>query len=149
MKGIKPYQSSSAVEQFRDEVDDLFRNFFKAPSVWENELKTWTPRVDIAETEQHYAITADIPGVDPKDIDVTVHDGVLTIRGEKRETKENKAQNYHRTERFVGQFYRAIPLPVSVDEQAVSATSDKGVLTVTIPKKPNAQAKKVTVKPVG
>jgi HSP20 family protein len=148
MRTVRPYQAGNVIEQFRDEFADLYRNCFKAPAMWENEVKAWTPQVDITESDKAYTVTADIPGVDPKDIEITVHDGVLTVRGEKREEKEDKEKNIHRTERFVGQFYRSVALPTSVDEQAVSATSTKGVLTVTIPKKPNPQAKKITVKPL-
>ncbi len=75
-----------------------------------------------------------------------VRDGILTIRGEKKEEHEEKQKNYHRVERFFGQFFRSIPLPVGADESNVTATSGKGVLTVTIPKKPEAQPKKIAVK---
>ena len=141
--------SYNLVDQVRSEMDDLFSRFFgtadgdggRKPAQRFSAL-----RVDLSETEKAFMIKADIPGVDPKDIDITVRDGVLTLRGEKKAENEEKGKNFHRIERFYGQFFRSVPLPTGVDEENVSAASAKGVLTVTIPKKPEAQPKKVAIK---
>jgi HSP20 family protein len=129
-------------------MDDMFQRFFGLPveAKSNGETTLWAPRVDISETDKAFLVKADLPGVDPKDVEINVRDGVLTVRGEKKDLKEEKHKNYHRIERFVGQFFRAIPLPVGVDEDNVQATTAKGVLTVTIPKKPEAQPKKIAVK---
>lgn len=149
MKTLMPWRAGdNLMEQMRTEMDDVFQRFFGLPveAKANGESNIWAPRVDISETDKAFIVKADLPGVDPKDVEINVRDGVLTVRGEKKEQKEEKHKNYHRVERFVGQFYRSIPLPVGVDEDNVQATTTKGVLSVTIPKKPEAQPKKIAVK---
>lgn len=149
MRSLIPWRSNERVlDQVRNEVDDLFSHFFGGPGEWPGggESTLWAPRVDISETDKAFVVKADLPGVEPKDVEVLVRDGILTLKGEKREQREEKQKNYHRTERFVGQFFRSIPLPVGVDEENVNATTAKGVLTVSIPKMPEAQPKKIAVK---
>jgi HSP20 family protein len=108
-------------------------------------FQTWAPRIDVEESPKEIVVKADLPGVDPKAVDIAVENGVLTIRGEKKEEKEQKEKNYHRVERFAGSFYRAIALPPGADAEKVSASSANGVVTVTIPKKPESQPKKIAV----
>lgn len=149
MTSLIPWRSGdSLLDQMRSEMDDVFGRFFGLPAEPKRngESNMWAPRVDISETDKSYLVKADLPGVDPKDVEINVRDGVLTVRGEKKEQKEEKHKNYHRVERFAGQFFRSIPLPTGVDADNVQATTTKGVLTVTIPKKPEAQAKKIAVK---
>ncbi len=132
------------LENFRREMDDLMARFFGEETATEG-LMTWTPRVDVEETEKEIVIKADIPGVDPKNIEIAIENNVLTVRGERKEEREEKKKNYHRVERFMGSFYRAIPLPPGVDAEKVTATSSNGVITITVPKKPEAQPKRITV----
>jgi HSP20 family protein len=149
MKTLIPWRAGdNFLEQMRTEMDDMFQRFFGLPveSRSNGESNVWAPRVDVSETDKAYLVKADLPGVDPKDVEINVRDGILTVRGEKKEQKEEKHKNFHRVERFVGQFFRSIPLPTGVDEESVQATTTKGVLTVTIPKKPEAQPKKIAVK---
>jgi HSP20 family protein len=101
--------------------------------------------VDVEESDREILVKADLPGVDPKHVEISVENGVLTVRGERKEEKEERKKNYHRIERFAGSFYRAVPLPPGADAEKVSATSTNGVVTVTIPKKPEAQPRKITV----
>ncbi|HYD29499.1 MAG TPA: Hsp20/alpha crystallin family protein [Azospirillaceae bacterium] len=93
-----------------------------------------SPRVDIAETEDSLTITADLPGLDENDIDVTIANGALTLRGQKKAEREERKQNYHLMERSYGTFNRSFRLPDTVDPEKVDARFDKGVLTVTLPK---------------
>jgi HSP20 family protein len=135
------------MEPFRREMDDLLQRFFGSNTTELAEMTpAWAPRVDVEETDKDIVIKADLPGVEPKDIDITVVDGSLVLKGEKKEEKEEKKKNYHRIERFVGQFYREIPLPPGADADKITASTSKGVISVTIPKKPEAQPKKVTVR---
>jgi len=151
MKSLIPARTNGVplLDQMRDEMDQMFQRVLGWPveTAKETQLTTWAPLIDVSETEKALVVKADLPGVDPKDVDVTVRDGMLTIRGEKKEEHEEKQKNFHRVERFVGQFFRSIPLPAGADETNVAATTGKGVLTVTIPKKPEAQPKKIAVKP--
>ena len=109
------------------------------------ETKAWTPAVDISEDENRYLIRADLPGVDPKDIDVNLEADELTLRGERKEEKEEKGKNWQRTERFHGEFYRRFRLPESADPEHIEAHSDKGVLEIVIPKQPKTQPRKIAV----
>jgi HSP20 family protein len=103
--------------------------------------------MDVEETEKEFLVKADLPGVDPKDVDIRVVDNVLTVRGGKEEKKEERKKSYHRMERFSGQFYRAVTLPAGTDPEKVNATSANGVITITIPKRPEAQPKKIVIQP--
>jgi len=149
MKSLIPARTNGVVllDPMCNEMDEMFQRFFGWPveAQQETQAMTWAPRVDISETDKGLVVKADLPGVDPKDVEVTVRDGILTIRGEKKEEHEEKQKNFHRVERFCGQFFRSIPLPTGADESNVVATSGRGVLTVTILKKPEAQPKKIAV----
>ena len=111
---------------------------------------TWPtmPAVDVVESEKAYEITADLPGMDEKNIEVKVTDGCLTIKGEKQEEKEQKKKDYYLQERHFGSFERSFNVPETVNLDKIEATFKKGVLTVTLPKKAEAQkpAKKIEVK---
>lgn len=146
MATLLPWRrTNSLMEPLRNEMEDLFSRFFGTTN-GSALATTWAPNVDVEETEKELVVKADLPGVDAKDVDISVTDGMLILKGEKKEAKEEKTKNFHRVERFVGQFYRAVPLPSGTDPSKIDATIAKGVITVTIPKKPEAQIKKVPVK---
>ncbi len=105
-----------------------------------------TPRVDIAETDSAIEVTADLPGLDEKDVQVTLDEHLLQIHGEKKTEHEEKKKNFHLMERSYGTFERAIPLPTGIDPKKVKATFKKGVLQVTLPKLPEAQARRKEIK---
>jgi len=134
----------------RQEMNSLFDNFFRGfePEPFETRLGAFSPRVDIAETDKEIKVTAELPGMDDKDIDVALTRDMLTIRGEKKEEKEEKGKNYYRMERSYGSFSRSIPLPSEIDTNKVKADFKKGILTVTLPKTPQAikETKKIQVK---
>lgn len=94
----------------------------------------WTPHVDIKEEKERFKVLADIPGVDPKDIDVTLDHSLLTIRGERSSERETDENNFKRRERTMGTFIRQFTLPESADSQAITAKVNKGVLEISIPK---------------
>jgi len=107
----------------------------------------WAPSVDIEEAEDKYVIKADLPGVDKKDIDVKLENGVLSIRGEKQTEKETgKGTKRHRTERFHGTFARSFTLPDAVKAEKVDASYKDGVLSLTIPKAEEAKPKSIDIK---
>ena len=99
------------------------------------------PRIDVSETDSEIKLEAELPGVDEKDVEVVFEDGRLTVRGEKKEEKEEKKQDYYLLERSYGSFARSIALPFEADPDKVKASFAKGVLTVTVPKPPEAKAK--------
>ena len=106
------------------------------------------PAIDMSEDEKAYKISAELPGIDAKDIDVLVSGDMLVLKGEKRREKEEKEKNYHYSERAYGSFQRAFELPASVDRDKIAADFSKGVLTITLPKRAEAQrpTKKIEVK---
>jgi HSP20 family protein len=99
------------------------------------------PRVDVSETDTELKIEAELPGIDEKDVEVVLSDGRLTIKGEKKQEKEEKKKDYHLVERSYGSFARSIALPFEADPDQVKASFAKGVLTVTVPKPPEVKAK--------
>ena len=106
----------------------------------------WAPAVDIKEDDKAFTLLADIPGVDPDDIEVTMDKGVLTIRGERQSEKKTEEENYKRVERQYGVFYRRFTLPDSADADGIDAHSEHGVLKITIPKQEVAQSRRISVK---
>jgi HSP20 family protein len=125
------------------------RTLFDAEPFWRGATGWGTlPAVDIAEKDQEYEITAELPGMDEKSIDVKFADGVLTIKGEKKEEKEEKKKDFYLSERRYGSFQRSFQVPESVNADKIDAKFANGVLTVTLPKSPEAQKneKKIAIK---
>ncbi len=108
-------------------------------------MSQWRPAVDIKEDENQYTILADIPGVDPKDIDVTMEDGVLSIKGVRDDEQVEDSKGFRRVERSSGSFYRRFSLPDTADANKIEAISKNGVLKLILPKHEKVQAKKITV----
>jgi HSP20 family protein len=132
---------------FRGEMDRLFdrfgfpslRRMFDIEPSWRSSFSFSMPAIDMSEDEKAYKISAELPGMDTKDIDVSVSGDMLVLKGEKRQEKEEKDKNYHFSERAYGSFQRAFDLPASVDRNKVTADFSKGVLTITLPKTAEAQ----------
>lgn len=106
----------------------------------------WTPAVDIYEDNEGITVKAELAGIDPKDVDVKIENGVLTLKGERKLEKEDKKDNYTRVERYYGAFSRAFTIPPQVDATKVMAETKNGVLKVFLPKTPEAKPKQITVK---
>jgi HSP20 family protein len=119
----------------QEEMNRLFRGgWLRGAGGEPAEAGAWVPAVDIYETEGSLVVEAELPGVDSKDIDVSIDEGVLTLKGERRLEKEVKEENYHRVERAYGMFQRSVRLPSDVDADAIKANFDSGVLKVSVPK---------------
>jgi HSP20 family protein len=136
------------------EMNRLFDSFFGGVNLspWapleRGVAEAFTPRVNVSETDKEIKISAELPGLDENDLDVSLTRDALTIKGEKKEEKEEKGTSYYRVERAYGSFTRSIPLPVDVNTDKVEATFKKGVLYITLPKTVNAieKTKKIQVK---
>jgi HSP20 family protein len=144
---------------FHDEIDRMFDRFsqgFGLPSLrrafdmpaFDTSLTLAAPAIDVSEDDKAYRITAELPGMSDKDIDVTVTEDTITIKGEKREEKELKDKDYYFTERRYGSFQRSFVLPSGVDRDKIAASLDKGILSLTLPKTADAvkQQKKIDIK---
>jgi HSP20 family protein len=154
--GMEPFRA------FRTEMDQLFDRFFSGFALpmmrrplwrepawdFETTLEMGAPKVDVIEGEKAYKLSAELPGLIEKDIEVTLADGMLTLKGEKNQEKEEKTKQYWLNERSYGSFQRTFALPEGVDPDKVDATFTKGILTIMLPKKAEVvkEAKKVEVK---
>lgn len=128
--------------------DDFFGGFGLAPSeFWDTGWSAFSPQVDIVDNEKEVKISVELPGLDEKDIEVSLSRDTLTISGEKRQEKEDKGKNYYRMERSYGSFKRAIPIPCEVKAETIEATFKNGVLSIVLPKASEGQCRqKITVK---
>ena len=140
---------------FHSEIDRLFDDFMGDFGSWRTRLPRpfdteQMPSVDVSETDKEVEVKADLPGMDEKDVEVSLANGVLTIKGERKAEKEDKDEkkNFHRVERSYGLYRRSIALPCEIDEDKVKANFTKGVLTVTMPKTAEAKSKvrKIAIK---
>ena len=143
MRSLMPWSGMTGLKQDMDRVLD---RFFE--SRWEElpALGDWMPKVDVSETKDSVVVKADTPGMDVKDIQVSLQENVLTITGEKKQEKEEKDERYHRVERSYGSFTRSMRLPAGVEAGKVNAAFKNGVLTVTLPKTAAAKATPIPVK---
>lgn len=130
------------------EMNDLFDNFSlgrwfdREDSLFQG---AWTPAIDVHDSKDNIVVRADLPGMKKDNIEVSIQDGVLVIRGEKKEETERKEKNAVRTERFYGSFHRAVSLPTAVDDAKVKASYKNGVLELTLPKKEEAKPKQIKI----
>ncbi len=142
-KGLTRWEKLPVFSSFQDEMNRVLDNFFNREASYGAE---WRPIVDVVETEGDITVKAEIPGIDPKDINISITGDTLTLKGEKKEEKENTDKCYHRVESSYGSFKRIISLPVSVDVDKVTAVGKNGLLEITLPKKEESKTKKINVK---
>jgi HSP20 family protein len=131
------------LEQIQDEMNRLLNR--RGPGDEQNSVSDWVPAVDIKETDDCFMIHADIPGVNPDDIEVHTENGMLTIKGERSSEKKASKQGYKRIERAYGSFFRRFNLPDTADAEHIKASCKNGVLEVTIPKQSQVQPKRISI----
>lgn len=144
---ISPYRTRpwGLMNQLQNELNTIFDGL-PAQEGETGEVSDWMPAVDIREEKDRFVLHADVPGVDPKDIEITMENGTLTVRGERTSEHKDERNGYRRVERVAGQFFRRFVLPDSADADAISAQSRNGVLEVVIPKQEKVQPKRIEVK---
>ena len=145
MLGLIPYRGNTLPDLFK-EMEEMTKGLW--PEVMGRDLTTgweteWAPRLDVVETEKSVEVKTELPGMTAKEVDITLDRGLLVIKGEKKEEKEEKDRYYHRVERRHGTFCRSVRLPGGVKEEKIEATFKDGVLTVVLPKV-EAETKAVT-----
>ncbi len=127
---------------------DLFDRFFDdwdLPSLF-SEKNEWSPAFDIAENDKEYVVSAELPGIDIKDVEISLSDGILSVKGEKKHEKEDKSEGYHRVERRYGSFHRSFRIPGKVESDKVDASYKDGILKVLLPKAEGTETKKIEIK---
>ena len=143
---IVPWRPFGELGGLRREMDDLWNRFLgetSRPSIFSRQ---WAPTVDVSETKDNVILKAEVPGLEAKDVDVSISGDVLTIKGEKKKEEEQKNEHYHYRERYSGSFQRSFRLPVSVKSEKAEATFKDGVLVVTLPKAEEAKPKRIELK---
>lgn len=143
MNSISRWEPFRGISTLQEQVNRLFENSF--PGRQEGSLASWAPAVDVHETENELVVTADIPGMNEKDLDVRVENNMLTISGERTTESNVKEDNYLRVERSYGSFSRSFSLPNTINPEAVAAEYKNGVLTVKLPKRAEAKPRQVKV----
>jgi HSP20 family protein len=148
------WDPSRELSSLQAEMNRLFHTFFDSPTGTGTgtgnggnvgSLRRWHPAMDLVETEDHFVLKADLPGVVESDVKVELEDNVLTIAGERRHEEEAKSGGYYRLERATGVFSRSLTLPEGIDPEAVQASFDKGVLEVRIPKPEERKPRRVAI----
>ena len=143
MRSLMPWMGMPNVRQEMDRLLDRFADFKteEFPATGE-----WVPSMDVSETKDAVMVKAEVPGMDPKDIQISLQEQLLTIKGEKHMEKEEKEERYFRMERTYGAFTRSVRLPMAVDGSKVSATFKNGLLMITLPKTPAAKGTTIPIK---
>ena len=144
MQALTPWTGLTSLQK---EMNRLFDRFFEP--AWDEFpvlAGEWTPRLDVSDTKEALIVKAEVPGIEPKEIHVSLQDQVLTIKGEKKQEKEEKDEHYYRMERSYGSFQRSLRLPVPVAGEKVTAKFKDGVLTITLPKTPAAKGTTIPIK---
>ena len=144
MRILTRWQPSRGVTTLQDQINRLFNDTFQRAE-GEASLSAWAPAVDIYETEHELVVKADLPEVDPKDLDIRVENNILTIRGERKFEQKVNEDNYLRVERLYGSFARSFTLASTVNAEAIKADHQNGVLTLSIPKREEAKPKQIKV----
>jgi HSP20 family protein len=144
MRILTRWEPFRGVSTLQDQINRLFNDSFPKTDE-EASLTTWAPAVDIYETEHELVVKADLPEVDPKDLDIRVENNILTIRGERKFEKKVNEENYLRVERAYGSFTRSFTLANTVNTEAIKADYQNGVLALVIPKREEAKPKQIKV----
>lgn len=146
MNMLRHYEPWSLLDQFRRDIEQMLAH--TGTQTYEDSTiatSAWVPAVDIKEEVNQFIIEADIPGVDPKDIEISMEGGVLSFKGERRLENREEGKDYRRVERTHGVFYRRFSLPDTADAERIAASGKNGVLQIRIPKKEVAKPRKITV----
>jgi HSP20 family protein len=141
------WEPARELNSLQSEMNRLFNTFFDTPSgsVANSGARRWLPPMDLVETDDHFVLRADLPGLSEGDVNVELEDNVLTVSGERKAEHESRKEGYYRIERASGGFQRSLTLPEGVNGDAIEASFDKGVLEVRIPKPEERKPRKVAI----
>ena len=141
------WEPARELHTIQQEMNRLFNTFFDAPAsgTGTSGARRWVPPMDLVETDDHFVLRADLPGLDEGDVKIEVHENVLTISGERKYEHEAKKDGYYRLERGSGQFSRSLTLPDGVELDAINASFEKGVLEVRVPKPEQRKPRRVQI----
>jgi HSP20 family protein len=144
---IVPWKPFDELTTLRKEMDTLWGRFFPETPFHERYvMHEWLPTLDMKETKDKLVVKAELPGLEAKDVELSLADDILTIRGEKKAEKEEKDEHHYVVERYAGAFERRIKLPTPVKTDMIDATFEKGILTITLPKSEEAKTKEIKIR---
>jgi HSP20 family protein len=143
MRALTPW---SGLSTMKTEMDRMLDRFWEGDFPALPAMGDWAPALDVSETKDAVMIKAEVPGMDAADINLSLHDQTLTLKGEKRQEKEEKEEHFYRIERMCGAFVRTVRLPATVDGSKVTAGFKNGLLTVRLPKAPAAKGTTIPIK---
>ncbi len=146
MKELMRWDPFKELSSLREEIDKLFDSFFGRKSLFAEKELSFSPSIDVEETENSFLIKAEVPGIKKEDIKVTIDEDGITISGERKKDKEEKGKTYHRIEMAYGKFKRYIPFPREVEPDKAKAKYKEGILHIEIPKSEKAKPKEVEIK---
>ena len=127
------------------EMNRLFNTVFDSPGTSNATMRRWMPAMDLLEVEDHFVLRADLPGMSEEDVNIELEDSTLTISGERKAEHESKQEGFYRVERASGAFQRSLTLPKGIDPESVTASFDRGVLEVRIPKPEERKPRKISI----
>jgi HSP20 family protein len=133
------------LSSLQNEMNRLFSAAFDAPTGGNGGARRWTPAMDLVETDDHFVLRADLPGMTESDVNIELEDNVLTVSGERKAEHEEKREGFYRVERSFGAFSRSLTLPKGIDPEAVTAEFQKGVLEIRVPKPEQRKPRKIAI----
>ncbi|HXX34118.1 MAG TPA: Hsp20/alpha crystallin family protein [Thermodesulfobacteriota bacterium] len=145
----KPFRELAPFGEFervKRQMDRFWDSFLQGGLTRRGEEEEWLPSLDVAETKNELVVKAEVPGMDAKDIDISLSNGMLTIKGEKKQEREEREADYHLVERSYGSFTRFVQLPSEVQSDKISASYKNGILKITLPKSEEAEKKEIKIK---
>jgi HSP20 family protein len=147
MRSLVPWNQYQELTSWHRDIDDLFRRFFSGEREESDQLSVtgWMPAMEVFEREGQYVIRADVPGIDPKEVEVSVLDDALTIKGERKKSHEVKEKESYYSETAYGRFERRLALPKGIDPEKITARFENGVLEVSVALPQTATGKKVPI----
>ncbi len=143
---LMPWRPFGRLTPLRREMDNLWSRFFSDFPVLRRHEGEWVPSVDVSEDKESYIVQAELPGMEAKDVNVSISGNMLIIKGEKKKEEEKKDEHHHSVERYYGSFQRSFQLPANVKTDKIDATFDKGVLKIALPKTEEAKKKEIEIK---
>jgi len=143
---IIPWKPFGEVSSLRKEMDNLWNSFLGETAFPRSFSNDWLPSVDVSETDDQLVIKAELPGLDAKDVNVSISGDLLTVKGEKKKEEERKDEHFHSSERFYGSFQRSFRLPSNIKTDEVDATFNKGILELTLRKTAESKKKEIEIK---
>ena len=133
------------LSSLQSEMNRLFNTAFDAPGTGNGGARRWTPAMDLVETDDHFVLRADLPGMQESDVTIELEDNLLTVSGERKAEHESKQEGFYRLERAFGAFSRSLTLPQGIDPEAVTAGFENGVLEVRVPKPEQRKPRKIAI----